>query len=290
MTGRPWTLPNMLRMLRNPFYAGLMRYGYHTTTEAGIKLNPDGPQLAQGPQPTYLTLSDWERVQRTIGGASRPHRAAHEGRALLAGNLRCSLCGGPAITHSMTTGDAETGRYSYTCRSHNVGGQCPGWHRRGRHIELAVLSVIDQTLQTLPADPPPEVPSTDVAKLRRELDKLSTKLQRQMDAYDSGDYSLETYRQRRAETEARRLEIAGQLARAEAVRTPPAAVWAQLRDWGDRWNSAASVAERRKLLDEVLGQPVETDGRTVTVTLRDLPHPNWTKRAVIQLPPPGTRL
>lgn len=289
-TGRPWSLPNLLRMLRNPFAAGKLRYNNFVTTEAGVKPNPEGPQYADGPQPTYLSLVEWERIQLNVGRETRPHRAPHEGRSLLAGNIRCSLCGGPAITHSMTTGDAESGKYSYTCRVHNVGGPCRGWHRRGRHVELALLSVIERALSTLPASPPPEIPSVDVERIRKQLDALASQERRQMEAYEGGVYSLDVYRQRKAETDARRTELTDLLAKAEATKMPPVAVWSTLQDWINRWIGATSVTEKRKLIDHVLAQPVETDGKVLTVHLRELPHAEWPRTVVVQLPAPYKRL
>jgi len=143
-----WRRPTyamVLRMLRNPTYAGAYAYG---RTQTVARLTAHGPRrvrvrkgmenwsvLLRDHHPAYISWDRFQRVRKMLsdnepqyGGAG----AAKRGTALLAGLLRCQHCG-RRLAVAYHGPDGRHARYS--CRK-DFGAGCLGFG--GHRVDLAV--------------------------------------------------------------------------------------------------------------------------------------------------------
>ena len=89
-----WTKDGVLRVLKNPLYAGLIAAG---------------EELCKAEHEAIVSREQFERVGRMLGGQSQVRRPGKNPEYLLRGLLRCGACGG-----AMTPAGSRTYRY-YRC-------------------------------------------------------------------------------------------------------------------------------------------------------------------------------
>lgn len=204
-----WHMATVRGILRNPFYAGIVRWGAsktHLDRRTGkrskernlLKNAVEGPGKHEPlwDEATYLAiLAEFKR---------REHRYSGRRAAALSGLLRCGLCGGHMWVN-------------YRFRDHNAHhpdniiwhcGSCkPG------HVTIpnpvALQLVVDEIIATLRGDRPADAgnPAPDHSD---ELADLLARRKRVSDAYDDGTYSLPELHARRDPIDARITELEAQ--------------------------------------------------------------------------------
>jgi len=110
------------RILTNPMYCGLLRYG---------------GRVYPGTHDPIIPIELFDRVQVVLGGKSRPRRFRHEFR--FGGLFSCRGCGCAVV------GDLKKGRYTYYRCSHRRGGCAERYVREeslGEMIQLQVAPVL----------------------------------------------------------------------------------------------------------------------------------------------------
>lgn len=159
-----WTAQNARDVLTNPRYAGLRR---HRPSGYNLQARQDPEAFITGPAvwPGVVPEETWRAAVRVLTDPSRRKKAMN-GRALLTGLARCSVCG--ATVH---TGGATHEYRAYRCRA---GGHV---QRRAQPVEDYVRAVVVGRL-SMPDALETFAPSVavDVAGLRAEADTLRRRL------------------------------------------------------------------------------------------------------------------
>ena len=148
---KPWTKDAVLRVLKNPLYAGYVPYG---------------DELHEGEHDAILDRDTWTKARALL--ASRPHQRKPVGRNpdyLLRGLLRCECCGSAFTTASTRKGRREYRYYRCVKRDKEGTSACPAQPLPAEAIEGFVLDRIREVA----AD------ATLVADLERRLkDRVET--------------------------------------------------------------------------------------------------------------------
>jgi DNA invertase Pin-like site-specific DNA recombinase len=161
-----WTLPEyqqLMRMLKNPTYAGAFAYGRtkvqsrvvdgRSRKSGGHRVSMDQwPVLIRDHHPAYITWERYLENQKTLASNRTKSHAASPGAprvgsALLAGLLRCRKCG-----HKMQVGyrggAGRCGRYSCLHGPHEQGG-LPCQTFAAFRVDSAVVALVLETCQPL---------------------------------------------------------------------------------------------------------------------------------------------
>ncbi len=105
---REWSKDGVLRVLKNPIYAGYMPYG---------------DELHEGEHAPLIDRDRWHQVQAAMDGRRRARRSRPRNpEYLLRGILRCACCGG-AMTPASTRKGGSTYRYYRCCTRDKHGRQ-----------------------------------------------------------------------------------------------------------------------------------------------------------------------
>jgi site-specific DNA recombinase len=153
---RRWTTNDVLRVLKNPIYAGYMA---------------SGDELFEGEHSALVERSVFARTQALLSGATTDRTAAvRNPEYLLRGVLRCARCGAPFTAASTTLGRA-THRY-YRCATRDKQGKeaCPSQPLPAGAIESYVVDRLrDATLDGALAAEVTESVRARVAARREDL-------------------------------------------------------------------------------------------------------------------------
>ena len=122
---RPWTTGDVLRTLRNPVYAGLMR-------------SPEG--LHEGEHEALVDRVTFERVQALLNPGERTWKGSvRNPEYLLRGILRCGCCGSAFTTASTRKGKNEYRYYRCVKRDKEGREACPSSPLPADAIESHVI-------------------------------------------------------------------------------------------------------------------------------------------------------
>lgn len=135
-TGKAWRFHYVARILRNPIYAGVYRYGKGPNGET------EGCTESQGSVPPIISAGEFARAQRLLDGrrTARREPVAY----LLTGLARCGRCGSP-----IAGSRGRTKRY-YICTGRRLLGCCDCASLDADRVEEAVLSELRRRLASLP--------------------------------------------------------------------------------------------------------------------------------------------
>ncbi len=209
-----WTLNALKYCLRNPLYAGYVRYGYRTV--GGRRTGT--PLIQPGQHEPIISRDLWEKAeQMRKERATFPVRAG-TGSFPFSGVLRCSLCGA-AMSGNTVTRKGRSYRY-YVCGTSAHSGLCPQKPIREDKVEGSFLSALKEYRDRLSVASEGGVPrnmENTMAALQTELKQAKLRRSRWMDAFGDGVISGEELREhldatseriRRLESEIVRLEEA----------------------------------------------------------------------------------
>ena len=252
--GRPFDKPTVLRMLRNPLYAGLIRAG-------------EG--LVDAEHEAIMSRETWQRVQDQL---SRNGTAGYQGErenqgALLKGLLYCGNCG---CRMSPTYAVKGSRRYRYyTCQSRLRRGAhaCPTGRVAAAEIER---KVVDQ-IRAIGRDP--ELIAETVRQARVQREELIASLQAEGKALrrelrgkrasverlaGNGDHTT-AIRERIAAIEARLAAIPGEIVAAKRARIDESGIRSALEAFGPVWDSLWPT-ERARIIG-LLVERIDHGGR-----------------------------
>ena len=259
--GRPWTPSGVRGVLTNPTYIGKVqwnqRVGQVRIVEGRrVKSRPksDTPLLVDGLHPAIVDPDLFDRVQRMFAAHAKPPVNAN--RAIsnpLAGLIVCDQCG-----MHMTAKHTPNRRGDFLCCQTQG---CPTCSTYIDVIEEALLDILGGWVTELSAAPTP-APDPDAAvrqaarasllEQRRTLEGQSARL---YDLLEQGVYTVQTYRQRRDDLDARLAENQAALDALDAgpAPDPRRALIPQLQTVLDAYHTSPSPAEKNNLLRTVVG-------------------------------------
>jgi DNA invertase Pin-like site-specific DNA recombinase len=174
-------------MLHNPIYAGYYAYGRRQTDgRRKIPGRPSTGRVVRGQDewlvvlpdrmPAYISVAQYERNAARMAAnrqiAASPG-AARGGAALLAGLLRCGLCGGHRMTVRYHTTGSRAPAHGYVCAylqvNYGIGGTCQ--HIAGPSLDRYITSQVLDAIA--PAALEVSLHAAGQAEAERaELDKL----------------------------------------------------------------------------------------------------------------------
>jgi site-specific DNA recombinase len=263
--GNPWTGQAVTDLVSNEMYIGKLRWGQRR--RSGGKARPrsvdyevfDGTHEAIIDEATFARAQAIRQARRTAPrSASSPH--------LLSALGRCSMCNSPIVSGSPG---------NYRCQSFIRGG-CKGWSRKATYLEGTIYALVLANIKasSLPAHIRAiKTPAPSTRNIEKALTQLNTQLNRQMVAYESGAYTIEEFRTRRAKIEDEKREMLRQM---ESVKPAVTAETLEaLRNFEELW-SEADVISRRKLLRSLV-ERYESDGFMVKVYFKPLEIEGWQK-------------
>lgn len=128
----PWDSATVVRMLRNPIYAGWMGYK---------------EQRFEGEHKAIIDRERYLRAQRILDGHHRSGHGRQNDEYLLAGIIRCACCGN-AYTTASTKKRGNTYRY-YRCVTRDKRGTnaCPGMPLPAEAIEAFVIDRVREAVE-----------------------------------------------------------------------------------------------------------------------------------------------
>lgn len=261
--GNPWIASTVRHMLSHPVYIGKIRWNHKTQQVRivdGVKhrtrvLN-DAEILVDGLHEPIIDLPLWQRVQDLIASHAKRPKAAQSAFANPFGGL--VIC--PHCHHRMQTkGDPRrNGDFLY----------CPT--QRCPTCSAYVSAVEDMTLDTLAGwlaafearqtdDPPAPRQDDDarrvaLARQREQLAALEAQSARLYDFLEQGAYTVEEYKQRRAQLNARLADAraAVQALEASAPADPIGPLVPQIRTVLAAYREAPTPSDKNALLRTVI--------------------------------------
>lgn len=261
-----WTKDSIVRLLRNPVYAGMLN---------------SGDELYPGEHTALVDKEMFALVQRMLDGRMPSTRFAGVNfEYVLRGLLRCSICGELMTPSSSSSFGAHYRYYRCTTRDRKGAKSCPAGHVPAPAIERfvadrlaevrleqvfapAVLSAVEarfrehrERLETLRTQLPEKVGlhSANASRLVEELTRLHGR------ARDLAEASLQAESEKLALAERQLAEVMRNTAALDAVPQSPDAYRAVLSDFGVLWR-AMSVTARGRLLRALLDH-VDVNERT----------------------------
>ncbi len=270
-----WRTDHVLRMLRNPLYAGLLESGgeYHEAEHEAL-----------------VSRETWERVQTLLDGRhdeSKPETRTRNPGYLLVGLLRCGSCGA-ALTPATARAHGKQYRY-YRCSTRDKQGRnaCPSRPLPAQALEDFVVDRIREAT----TGPAGNVLAADVvaairAKVDREREermlerrglpariagaasertRLARNLQRTRSVASRAaiEDQIGHLTDEQATREQRLAAIDSRLAALDAARVEADWIAAALRDFGGLWE--AMTPENRVRLVRAVVDRVEVDEEAGTI-------------------------
>lgn len=256
--------PSYIRhMLQNPAYIGKVQWNQRTTQYAirdgkRVSSRPkcDDALLIDGQHEPIIDPALWQEVQKMFQThAKRPKNLHAEVANPLAGLVICAECGRALQLKS----DPRRRSGFLGC----VTQHCPTCATSIDVVEDVVLDGLRAWVgeHSLPGNTPAPVPDADVcasaaarAQLQDQLSTLETQSGRLYDLLEQGVYSVATYRERRADLDARIADVHARIASLSASPKPDpiSAILPQVRTVLDAYELAATPAEKNALLRTVL--------------------------------------
>ena len=259
--GNPWTRSAVHGMLSNPTYAGRIRWN---ARQQQFKI-VDGRRVKSRPVSENVILSDglheaivppalFDRVAAILSGhEKRPKNSMRQLVNPLAGIVRCSVCG---KAMQVKPPENRRGEFLY-CPTQD----CPTFAAYLFVVEDMVLEFLAGWMADYDADaaaptPDPDAPARAAAieLRRRELETLEGQSGRLYDLLEQGVYTIDVYRQRRAELDAKLDAARSALAALHQAARPHglAPIIPQVRTVLDTYRAAPDAAAKNALLRTVI--------------------------------------
>src|SRR3989344_73263 len=226
--GKPIKRDQASYLLSNPFYYGNFRYG---------------GELYEGNHEPIVSKQLFDKVQAALHARSKPPKNSHNNPQVLCGLIRCGTCG-MGITAERKTKYQKNGnihRYTYyRCSRKNKAVKCSEPPIREELLDSQLSNLLQP--YKMPPDWATELSkmsdkdekeavqsaSAIVQEYKAEIQAISQKLQRLLDAYLDQDIEREIYRSEKAELLSRKKSLEEKMAEvAKGV-----SAWVEpLRDW-----------------------------------------------------------
>ncbi len=145
-----WNAMTVLRILKNPVYAGVLEQGKNTTPSYKVKRRIVKPyeewDIAEGAHEALIDRDDFETVQRVLALDTRtsPGNAKVE---LFSGMVFCGECGAAMVRKSVPSGKKKY--IYYICAAHKNEKTCSGHSLGARVLEETVQESLIKQIQAM---------------------------------------------------------------------------------------------------------------------------------------------
>lgn len=181
-----WNATTILRILKNPVYAGVLEQGKNTTPSYKVKRRVVKPReewnVVKGVHEAVIDQHDFEIVQKVLAMDTRtsPGNAAVE---LFSGMVYCGECGAAMVRKTVPSGKKKY--VYYVCAAHKNEKMCYAHSLRDSILEEIILESVKRQVQNvLGREKVPELTETvllqqsGVKKLQGRLDKKNEEISR----------------------------------------------------------------------------------------------------------------
>ncbi len=195
--GNAYHRDRITRILTNPFYCGLFRYG---------------GEIYEGKHEPIVSKRLFDKVQYILKGNGRPHHKTKNEPRPLCGLFRCGECG------RMITAEVQRGHTYYRCTKKSA-VRCSQLYVREEELDRQLSDILNQFAI-------PEAWAAELSKMadkdereslqasaaanqatRLEIDVISQKLQRLLSVYLDQDIERDAYRLEKAELLSRKKSL-----------------------------------------------------------------------------------
>ena len=264
-SGHVWTPSTVKFMLKNPTYAGKIRWNTKTQQtrlvdgqRVKVRRASDNPVYVDGLHEAIIDAELWQRVAQIMAGhEKRPKNAMRRLANPFAGLIYCAECG---RAMQVKGSGNKRGDFIY-CPAQD----CPTCSAYVFVVEDMVRDFLAQWVADYEADvdaPPPPDPDADaravaIAQRRAELATLDKQSDNLYDLLEQGIYTVDVYKQRRAELDAKLSDARAALDALEAAAKPAptiAQIVPQVRTVLAAYDNAPDPAARNALLRTVVSR------------------------------------
>jgi len=230
-SGRDWTNSTIQSMLRNPAYAGWVRWGNRAQvkqiqegviirTRPRAKPTDEALKLSKGLHPALITQECFDLAQKLLHfNPDRPGPKQSVTMNPLAGLIRCDQCGRTMVRRPCGNSNKDTLLCPYTS-CHTVGSDLALLEHLIVQSMKLFLSHFDQ--MPLEQDTISEIAertslSSARIELFKELEQISIQETKAFDLVEQSVYTPEIFAQRISELTQRREKVSGQLTNIQAA-------------------------------------------------------------------------
>lgn len=269
--GKNWTNQAVISVLRNPVYAGWVRWGKRHQVKrmengevltSRPRAKEDGTMLCPGLHPPLVTQETFDMAQQLLYRAgSHPGPRSLPLKNPLAGLVKCAQCGRSMVRRPYRDGTKDVLLCPYT--------SCQTVASDLAQVEQALLSALRSWLGGFEQVPPenPEFLNQEelatlnrsIAVLQRKLERLSAQEHRAYELVEQGIYTPRIFSDRMAELSQNRKAVQKQLKALqksaetmENTREKPLQPHATVQYVLDAYNMAKTPKEKSDLLRSLL--------------------------------------
>lgn len=253
-TGGKWARPVVSYILRQPFYAGLIRWGRVSSGGKQTKARASTSySLTNGTHQPIVSLEEWQQVQDAIARRRRiaPRHADTNGAYPLTGILYCGVCGGKMSGQ----GRSKESPGRYVCTNQFQTGRCNMPGRRTHIVETSFVVEAEKyanpsyiaTALALSSDDPAAERAEDLRTLIVRRVDLERKIQRWDAAFEEGEISARDRREKIIPLSEQLEAVHERIKMLEAAKPvlPLETIAAHMLRFSTAWN-AASPSERKE--------------------------------------------
>lgn len=257
--GNPWTPSAVYCILSSPVYIGMVQWNRRQESvriENGtrVKSRPvsDNGIIVKGRHKPIVDRALFDRVQAMLAGhTKRPKNAQSPFANPVSGLVTCPVCG-----HTMQRKDSVRGDFLYCPTS-----RCATASAYMSAVEDAILDTLADWRDTFrvsaqQAQTAPDSAAKDAARrqLNAQRDALTGQLKRHYELLEQGVYSVDEFKQRRADVQAQvaRIDQALEDLDSPPAQDPRAALMPQILTVLDAYRDAPDAETKNKLLRSVI--------------------------------------
>lgn len=261
--GNPWTPSAVYCILSSPVYVGMVSWNRRQAAVkiengARVKSRPvsENRILVKGRHEAIVDRALFDRVQAMLEGhAKRPKNAQSPFANPLSGLVICPICG-----HAMQLKGSTRGAYLYCPTS-----RCATASAYVTAVEHAILDTLAEWRDAfqISAHQPQDGPDSaakDAARrqLTAQRDALTAQMRRHYELLEQGVYTVDEFKQRRADVQAQvaRIDQTIKDLDAEPAQDPRAALMPQILTVLDAYRDALDAEAKNKLLRSVIDHVV----------------------------------
>ena len=274
--GNTWTATQVRELLINPIHAGRIRFGYLKPNRSGKNRNCES---FPAEHEAIIDDETFKKANELLVFNRKGTNRTESGWYLLSGILRCLKCGGPAVANYII----KLGKEIYRCAdAYRISLEyCAGWTKVGTKIynvtyALMLENIRGSNIEDNYPDDSLKTDQTQPQSMERRLSAIEQKLLRQVDLYEEGHITKDTYQKKRQQALKEKEAVLEQM---KENKTPVnAEVLSVLDNFETIWEEADTEIKRALL--KTLIECVYTDGRIVQVSFIDLGIPGWKQQGV----------
>jgi site-specific DNA recombinase len=255
-----WRQWGLKYLLRNPLYAGYVRYGYRIKSVANQRYQGK-PLIVRGQHAAIVEEATFSQAQALIKQKATTPRRDGTGKFPLTGVLYCGLCGArmTGFTWTRAKGGVNLRRY-YVCVEAQHTRLCPMPLLRQEVVEgevLAELAFQFEKFAALTSNRPlldhGVQKKQQITALETQLRDVRKRSKRWMDAFESGHINSSELRQRLDGLKMREQEITlqWQTLQTEPSPTERNELKSILSSFHNTWESA-NIEEKKQLIHSVI--------------------------------------